>query len=69
MHGAIDLASNLRLIELLGEKPLAARFRKRAVLNYVAGRLDDNNLDHFRIDAMGARQQGANLIGLRERER
>ena len=45
MHGEIDRAVEQRLLDLLGEQPLAARFAQRPVLDAVAGRFDDDDLE------------------------
>ena len=47
MHGDVDLARQQRLLDLLGEKALAAGVGERPVLDAVAGGLDGANLERM----------------------
>ena len=69
MHGEIDRAGDERLLDLLGEQPLAAGFRQRAVLNGVPGGADDRDCDALRIDIRSRGEPASHLVRLRERQR
>ena len=69
MHREVDGPLKQRLLDLLGEQPLAAHLRKRPVLDAIAGRLDDLNFDQPGVDAVRRRQRRARHMGLRQRER
>jgi hypothetical protein len=45
VHGGVDLAGDEGFLDLLGEEALAADLRQRAVLDAVAGGLDDHDGD------------------------
>jgi hypothetical protein len=68
VHGAVDRAVDQRLIQLLGEKALAARFAQRAVLDRVAGGAHRFDGKMVFVDSVGSREEGARLTRLRERE-
>src|SRR6476661_8797195 len=67
MHREIDRARDERLLDLLGEQPLAADVRERTILHRVAGGADDLDLDALGRDAL--RQPRPHHAGLRERKR
>ena len=64
MDREIDCACDQGQIELLGEKPLAARLLQRAVLDLIAGGLDDHDLDRLRRNTMCLGEAALNHIGL-----
>ncbi len=68
MDRQIDSAFDQRLLDLLGEKALAAGLRQRPVLDGVAAGLDDLHGDVAFADAMGPGEQAAHLMGLGEGE-
>ncbi len=70
VDGGIDPAGEQRLLDLLDEQSLAARFRQGPVLDGIARGLDDDDLD-----GIGCRERGydggqrvAHQAGLRKRE-
>ena len=69
MDGDVDVAADLRDIEFLGEQAFAARFRQRPILNGVACRLDDDDLDPVLRHRVSAGKQRADLMRLRKRQR
>ena len=69
MDGEIDLACQQRLLDLLGEQPLAAGIRERPVGNPVAGGADRAYLDRSGIEAMRGDQRVADHVGLGQRKR
>ena len=71
MHRGVDFAGQERLFDFLGEKTLAADLRKSAVLNEVAGGLDDDD-GHGVLGGefgMGFAEAAAHLAGLGQGER
>ena len=68
MHREVDVAREQSFLDLLGEQALATGFRQGAVLDRVARGADHANGDPLRIDAMGARQPGAHVMGLCQRQ-
>ena len=69
VHGEIDLVRQQRLLDLLGEQPLAAGLRERAILDRVAGRADDVQGDPHLVESVGGGEACAHLVRLRERQR
>ena len=70
MHGEVDLAGQQRLLDLLGEKALAAGLRQRPVLDAVAGRRDDAHLELVAGRApCAASSRSLHLARLRQRQR
>ena len=69
MDGEIDGAVEERDVELLGEQPLAARFRERPVLDGVARGLDDRQGQVLHAPAMSGGEPVLRLVRLREGER
>src|SRR6202035_4846279 len=59
MHREVDGAAQQRVLDLLGEQPLAANVTERPVLNDIAGGADDFDLDPRGIAAA----PGPGLIG------
>ena len=57
VHGEVDPAVQQRLVDLLGEQPLAADLRQRPVLHRVAGGADDVLLEHVRSRSTGQNAQ------------
>ncbi len=71
MHGEIDAAVVQRLMDLLGEQPLAADIGEAAVLHRIAGGADRVFLEHVEVAqhrAEGA-QHGEERLRLHERQR
>ena len=68
MHGEIDAARRERLLDLLDEEPLAAQFGECPVLDLVARRADDHDLDRRGGGecAMGGREGVTDLASLDE---
>ena len=54
MHGEVDGAGEQRLLDFLGEEPLAAGLGQRPVLNDVAGGADDADLDPLGVEPAAA---------------
>src|SRR5260370_41294457 len=69
MDRRVDLARKHRGVDLLGEKPLSARLREGSVLDPVARRADDDDLEPRFLASVRGGEQTARLVGLRERER
>ena len=69
MDGEIDIAALQGAIEFPGEKSLAASLGERAVLNNIAARLDDDDLEVWAADAVRSREPLLKLLGLRQRQR
>ena len=70
MHRRIDAARQQGFLDLLGEQALAADLGERSVLDFVAGGLDDHDLDRglFRQFRMRGGQTRAHLVRLRQRQ-
>ena len=68
MHRDVDGARELGDVELLGEEPLAAGFRERAVLDGVAGGLDDFQREVALVASERRCQPLLRLVGLCEGE-
>ncbi len=68
MHGEIDGAGQQRLLDLLGEKALAAGLRQRA-LNGVAGGADGLDLDAVEPDLTGRGEADLHRPRLDQRQR
>jgi|GEM_PF-6110017 len=64
MNGEINASVLQRLLDFLGEKPLAADFRQRTVLNAVARRGHGQNLDSLFRQAMRFHQTATRLVSL-----
>ncbi len=71
MDGQIGAAIEQRLLQLLGEQPLAARLGQSAILDAVARGLQDHDLDGAGGGEMGMGRDQAitGLMGLRQRQR
>lgn len=69
MNGNVDLARDHCRLDLLGEKALAAHLGQRAVLDPVAGRLDDDDLERGLRQVMGRHQTRTGLMRLGKRQR
>ena len=69
MHGEVDLAGQQRLLDLLGEKALAAGLGERPVLDAVAGGLDGADLEGMPAGAVRRLQALLHLARLRQRQR
>ena len=69
MHRDIDAAGKQCGFDLLREQPFAARLVKRPILDRVPGGLDDLDGQPLGVDAVGARQPRANLVGLHQCQR
>ena len=69
MHREIDRAVDQRLVDLLGEQPLAADVGERPVLHHVSGRADRAQFDSPGVEAVGGGKPRAHLARLRERKR
>jgi hypothetical protein len=57
------------LLNLLGEKPLAADFRKRPILNAIARGLDHDDLEPLGRKPRRGDESVAHFMRLRERQR
>ena len=69
VHGDVDIASEQRLLDLLGEQTLAANIGERAVGYAIARGADDDELHVIgREVGMGSNQSGPDLPGLDEGE-
>ena len=69
MHREIDRAGEKRAIDLLREEAFAARLRQRPVLDRVARRPDDAELETLRGAAEHRAEARLRLVRLRERQR
>ena len=69
MHGEIERAGKQLLLDLLGEKPLAADRRQRAVGDPVALGGEHHDLEHILRQAMGGHQPVAGFMRLGQRQR
>src|SRR5207253_11322987 len=69
MHREVDPARRKRLLDLLGEQPLAANIRQRPILNTVAAGADRLNGDLLEIEAMRRGQRLPHHARLGQRER
>ena len=69
MHREVDGAAQQRVLDLLGEQPLAANVTERPVLNDVAGGADDLDLDPRGIEAAGRGETALHLARLHQRQR
>ena len=69
MHGEVDGAGQQRLLDLLGEQPLAAGLGERPVLDRVAGGADDLDLDPLGVEAAGGGEPALHLARLHQRQR
>ena len=69
MHREIDRAREQRLLDLLGEQPLAAGLRQRPVLDAVARGADRDDLDRVRATPCAAASAVAHHARLRQRQR
>jgi hypothetical protein len=69
MHRAIDAPIDQRLLDLLGEQPLAADIGKAAVLDAIAAGADDHGFDRLVRDQAGCDQHAAYEAGLGQRQR
>ena len=69
MHGDIDIAGQQRLLDLLGEKALAACVGERPVLDAVAGGLDGANLEDMPAGAVRRLQPLLHFARLSQRQR
>src|SRR3546814_12336025 len=66
----VEAAFGQRVLDLLGEQPLAAYRRQGAILHLVAGGLDGDDLDPRRLEmGMGGAEPVAQLMGLGQSER
>ena len=68
MHGEVDVAGEQRLLQLLGEQPLAAGLDQRPVGDPVAGRLDDDQLALLRRKAVRGAEARGHLARLGQRQ-
>ncbi len=66
MDGEIDSPVRQRLLDFFGEKPLAADFGKRAILNAVARRRHGNDFYGFFRKTMCLHQAATRLVSLGE---
>ena len=66
MHGDVDAAGEQRFLEFLGEQALAAGFRKRTILDAVAGRGDRLDRKGLFRQIMRGHQPGPRLVRLRQ---
>ena len=69
MHRDVDAPVEERLVELLGEEPLAACVREGAIGDAVSACADDDDLDLALREDAHLGEPPAQLMGLRERER
>ena len=70
MYREIDGAIEQRLLDFLGEQPLAADIGQRTVLDRIAGGADDLMISiACFLDALRRRQQPAHHMRLRQRQR
>ena len=69
MHREVDGAAEQRLLDFLGEEPLAAEVGERPVLDDVAGGADDLDLDPLGIEAAGRGEAALHLARLHQRQR
>ena len=69
MHRKVDGAIEQRLLDFLGEQPLAAGFRERPVLDVVPGGADRDELDPGARKPVGCEERRANELGLFEGQR
>ena len=69
VDGGVDLAREQRDVDLLGEQALAAGLGERPVLDRVAARADDPQLDVLLRPAVRLREPAPGLVGLSERQR
>lgn len=69
MHGDVGAAVKQRLLDFLGEQPLAAGLGQGPVLDAVAAGLQDEDLGHLVWQAVGGAQPGCDLLCLGEGER
>ena len=69
MHREVDGAAEQRVLDLLGEQPLAAEVVERPVLDDVAGGADDLDLDPRGIEAAGRGEAALHLARLHQRQR
>ncbi len=64
MHRQINAAIKQGFLDFLGEQPLTARFRQRAVLNHVARCLDDHDLKIILGQTVGIHQTPSCFMSL-----
>ena len=69
MDGAVDLAQEQRGVDFLGEQALPAGLGERPVLDRIAARADDPELDPLRLPPVRLREPPSRLVRLRERKR
>ena len=69
MHGEIDRAAEQRVVNLLGEQPLAAEVPQRLVPDAVAGRGDRLERDGILCEAVRIDEQRPHMVRLPQSER
>ena len=68
MDGEVDVVLEEGGVELLGEEPLAARFRQWTVLNEIARGSNHDHFDPVLRHVVRLGEQAADQMGLRQRE-